>query len=431
MDSSDAIQIAALLFLLLLSAFFSSAETSLTTVNKIRIQSLAEQGNRNAKILEKVISDSSKMLSTILIGNNIVNISASSLATTITLRLFGNAFVSVSTGILTLLVLIFGEITPKTMATIHSEKIALSYARIIYALMVLFTPLVFIVQHLSFLMLRLLRVDPNAKGASMTEHELRTIVNVSQEDGVIESEEKQMIYNVFDFRDSVAKDIMIPRIDMTFVDINCTYEELMDIYRDVKYTRFPVFEDNTDNVIGTINVKDLLLLTQKDIEHFSIRSILREPYFTYEHKSTADLLLEMRESSYNLAIVLDEYGAAVGMISLEDLLEEIVGEIRDEYDEDEKDLIQKVSENEYLIEGSVKLDDINDALGLSLHSEDYDSIGGFIIERLDHLPEENESVTTEEQILLIVTKMDKNRIETVRLILPPSEESSDETEDKN
>ena len=315
MDSSDAIQIAALLFLLLLSAFFSSAETSLTTVNKIRIQSLAEQGNRNAKILEKVISDSSKMLSTILIGNNIVNISASSLATTITLRLFGNAFVSVSTGILTLLVLIFGEITPKTMATIHSEKIALSYARIIYALMVLFTPLVFIVQHLSFLMLRLLRVDPNAKGASMTEHELRTIVNVSQEDGVIESEEKQMIYNVFDFRDSVAKDIMIPRIDMTFVDINCTYEELMDIYRDVKYTRFPVFEDNTDNVIGTINVKDLLLLTQKDIEHFSIRSILREPYFTYEHKSTADLLLEMRESSYNLAIVLDEYGATAGLVT--------------------------------------------------------------------------------------------------------------------
>ena len=179
MDSSDAIQIAALLFLLLLSAFFSSAETSMTTVNKIRIQSLAEQGNRSAKILEKIIADSSKMLSTILIGNNIVNISASSLATTITMRLFGNAFVSISTGLLTLLVLIFGEITPKTMATIHSEKIALSYARIIYALMVLFTPIVFIVQHLSFLMLHLLGVDPNEKGASMTEHELRTIVNVN------------------------------------------------------------------------------------------------------------------------------------------------------------------------------------------------------------------------------------------------------------
>lgn len=419
MDSSDAIQIAALLFLLLLSAFFSSAETSLTTVNKIRIQSLAEQGNRNAKILEKVISDSSKMLSTILIGNNIVNISASSLATTITLRLFGNAFVSVSTGILTLLVLIFGEITPKTMATIHSEKIALSYARIIYALMVLFTPLVFIVQHLSFLMLRLLRVDPNAKGASMTEHELRTIVNVSQEDGVIESEEKQMIYNVFDFRDSVAKDIMIPRIDMTFVDINCTYEELMDIYRDVKYTRFPVFEDNTDNVIGTINVKDLLLLTQKDIEHFSIRSILREPYFTYEHKSTADLLLEMRESSYNLAIVLDEYGATAGLVTTEDLLEEIVGEIRDEYDEGEDEEIRVIiPEKEYIVDGSSKLDDISEALQIELESEDYDSIGGYIIEHLDSLPAQGQGITLESGIRLVADIVRKKRIEQVHIYLP-------------
>ena len=419
MDSSDAIQIAALLFLLLLSAFFSSAETSLTTVNKIRIQSLAEQGNRNAKILEKVISDSSKMLSTILIGNNIVNISASSLATTITLRLFGNAFVSVSTGILTLLVLIFGEITPKTMATIHSEKIALSYARIIYALMVLFTPLVFIVQHLSFLMLRLLRVDPNAKGASMTEHELRTIVNVSQEDGVIESEEKQMIYNVFDFRDSVAKDIMIPRIDMTFVDINCTYEELMDIYRDVKYTRFPVFEDNTDNVIGTINVKDLLLLTQKDIEHFSIRSILREPYFTYEHKSTADLLLEMRESSYNLAIVLDEYGATAGLVTTEDLLEEIVGEIRDEYDEGEDEEIRVIiPEKEYIVDGSSKLDDISESLQIELESEDYDSIGGYIIEHLDSLPAQGQGITLESGIRLVADVVRKKRIEQVHIYLP-------------
>lgn len=419
MDSSDAIQIAALLFLLLLSAFFSSAETSLTTVNKIRIQSLAEQGNRNAKILEKVISDSSKMLSTILIGNNIVNISASSLATTITLRLFGNAFVSVSTGILTLLVLIFGEITPKTMATIHSEKIALSYARIIYALMVFFTPLVFIVQHLSFLMLRLLRVDPNAKGASMTEHELRTIVNVSQEDGVIESEEKQMIYNVFDFRDSVAKDIMIPRIDMTFVDINCTYEELMDIYRDVKYTRFPVFEDNTDNVIGTINVKDLLLLTQKDIEHFSIRSILREPYFTYEHKSTADLLLEMRESSYNLAIVLDEYGATAGLVTTEDLLEEIVGEIRDEYDEGEDEEIRVIiPEKEYIVDGSSKLDDISEALQIELESEDYDSIGGYIIEHLDSLPAQGQGITLESGIRLVADVVRKKRIEQVHIYLP-------------
>lgn len=419
MDSSDAIQIAVLLFLLLLSAFFSSAETSLTTVNRIRIQSLAEQGNRSAKTLEKVISDSPKMLSTILIGNNIVNISASSLATTITMRIFGNAFVSISTGLLTLLILIFGEITPKTMATIHSEKMALSYARIIYVLMVLFTPIVFIIQQLSFLMLHLLRIDPNEKGTSMTEHELRTIVNVSQEDGVIESEEEQMIYNVFDFGDSVAKDIMIPRIDMTFVDVNCTYSELMEIYREVKYTRFPVFEDNTDNVIGIINVKDLLLLNHEDIAHFTIRSILREPYFTYEHKSTADLLLEMRESSYNLAIVLDEYGATAGLVTTEDLLEEIVGEIRDEYDEGEDEEIRVIiPEKEYIVDGSSKLDDISEALHIDLESEDYDSIGGYIIEHLDNLPSQGQGITLENGIRLVADVVRKKRIKQVHIYLP-------------
>lgn len=419
MDSSDAIQIAVLLFLLLLSAFFSSAETSLTTVNRIRIQSLAEQGNRSAKTLEKVISDSPKMLSTILIGNNIVNISASSLATTITMRIFGNAFVSISTGLLTLLILIFGEITPKTMATIHSEKMALSYARIVYVLMVLFTPIVFIIQQLSFLMLHLLRIDPNEKGTSMTEHELRTIVNVSQEDGVIESEEEQMIYNVFDFGDSVAKDIMIPRIDMTFVDVNCTYSELMEIYREVKYTRFPVFEDNTDNVIGIINVKDLLLLNHEDIAHFTIRSILREPYFTYEHKSTADLLLEMRESSYNLAIVLDEYGATAGLVTTEDLLEEIVGEIRDEYDEGEDEEIRVIiPEKEYIVDGSSKLDDISEALHIDLESEDYDSIGGYIIEHLDNLPSQGQGITLENGIRLVADVVRKKRIKQVHIYLP-------------
>ncbi len=417
MDSSDAIQLIALLILLLLSAFFSSAETSMTTVNKIRIQSLAEQGNRRAMILEKIIADSPKMLSTVLIGNNIVNISASSLATTLTMRLFGNAFVSVATGLLTLFVLIFGEITPKTIATIHAEKMALSYARVIYGLMFLFTPVVFFVQNLSFLILKLLRVDPNAKGTSMTEHELRTIVNVSQEVGVIEDEEKKMIYNVFDFGDSVAKDVMIPRIDMTFINEESTYEELMETYKEVKYTRFPVYRDNTDNVIGIINIKDLLLLPEG--EEFSIQTLLREPYFTYEHKSTASLLMEMREASYNLAIVLDEYGATAGLVTIEDLIEEIVGEIRDEYDDGEdEDITIVVPEKEYVVSGSTKIDDINEALDVKLESEDYDSIGGYIIEKLDCLPTQGQGIELENGIRLVADVVEKNRIEQVHVYLP-------------
>ncbi|MDO4338156.1 MAG: hemolysin family protein [Eubacteriales bacterium] len=417
MDSSVPIQGAAIIIMVMLSAFFSSAETSMTTVNRIRIQSLVEQGNKTAIILDKVIADSGKMLSTILIGNNIVNMAASSLMTTLTIQVCGNAYVGLATGLLTLIILLFGEITPKTLASIHAEKLALSYARIIYILMIILTPVIYLVGKLSNGIMFLLRTDPDAKRNSMTEHELRTLVNVSQEEGVIEREEKQMIYNVFDFGDSAAKDVMIPRIDMTFVDVDSTYEELLEIFQVDMHTRFPVYEDNTDNVIGIINMKDLLIYP-KD-KPFSIREILREPYFTYEYKATADLMIEMRKASVNLAIVLDEYGSTAGLVTLEDLLEEIVGEIRDEYDADEEEDIREIQPGrEYSVLGSAKLDDINDFLGLHLESEDYDSIGGFIIEQLDCLPVHGQSVTLDNGIRLVVDEIDKNRIELVHIWLP-------------
>lgn len=425
MDSGVPIQAAAILILVLLSAFFSSAETSMTTVNRIRIQALAQQGDKRAITLEKVISNSSKMLSTILIGNNIVNMAVSSLMTTLTIRVLGNAYVGLATGALTLVILLFGEITPKTLATLKAEKFALTYAKPIYVLMIILTPVVYIVGKLGNGIMFLLRVDPNAKPNAMTEHELRTLVIASQEDGIIEREEQQMIYNVFDFGDSSAKDVMIPRIDMTFVDVNAAYEELMDIFREDMHTRFPVYEDNTDNVIGIINMKDLLLYP-KD-KPFSIREILREPYFTYEYKGTADLMMEMRKASVNLAIVLDEYGSTAGLVTLEDLLEEIVGEIRDEYDEDEEEDLKEIQAGrEYQALGSAKLDDLNEMLGINLESEDYDSIGGYIIEQLDSLPSQGQSVTLDSGIRLVVDELDKNRIELVHIWLPEKEESHDE-----
>lgn len=417
MDSSVPIQAVTIVLMILLSAFFSSAETAMTTVNRIRIQALMEQGDKRAIILDKVISNSSKMLSTILIGNNIVNISASSLVTTLTIQVLGNVYVGAATGALTLIILLFGEITPKTLAALHAEKIALSYAKIIYFLTIVLTPVVFIVGKLANGVMYLLRVDPNAKANPMTEHELRTLVNVSQEDGVIEREEKQMIYNVFDFGDSTAKDVMIPRIDMTFVDINATYDELMEIFREDMHTRFPVYEENTDNIIGIINIKDLILYPKN--QEFSIQNILREPYFTYEYKRTADLMVEMRKASVNLAIVLDEYGSTAGLVTLEDLLEEIVGEIRDEYDEDEEEDLKEIQPGkEYIALGSAKLDDINEALSIHLESEDYDSVGGYIIEQLDSLPSQGQSVTLENGIRLVVDELDKNRIEAVHIWLP-------------
>ncbi len=262
MDSSDVAQLIILLILLLLSGFFSSAETSLTTVNKIRLRTLAEEGNRRALTVLKVTEDSGKMLSAILIGNNIVNLSAASLTTSLAYSLGGSA-VALASGILTVLILLFGEITPKTLATLHAERMSLLYAPVILLFMKLMTPLIFIINSLSMGVLFLLRVDPNARTDMMTENELRTIVDVSHEDGVIESEEKEMIYNVFDLGDAKAKDIMVPRVNVTFADVDSSYEELIALFREDKFTRLPIYEDSKDNVIGTINMKDLMLFDNK------------------------------------------------------------------------------------------------------------------------------------------------------------------------
>ena len=427
MDSGDVTQLIILIILLMLSAFFSSAETALTTVNRIRIRSLADDGSKRAKTVLKITDNSGKMLSAILIGNNIVNVAAASITTSLAYSLGGSA-VAIANAVITIAILLFGEITPKTTATIHAEKLALIYAPIISIFMKIMTPVIFIINGLSNAVLLLLRIDPNAKNQTMTENELRTIVDVSHEDGVIESDEKEMIYNVFDLGDAKAKDVMVPRVHVTFADVNTTYEELIEIFREDKFTRLPIFEDSTDNVIGTIYMKDLLLFD--NTKEFHIRDILREAYFTYEYKNISELLVEMREASFNIAIVLDEYGDTAGLITLEDILEEIVGEIHDEYDENEEDFIKEIGEREYMIEGSTNLDDLNDRLDLQLESEDYDSLGGFIIEHLDRLPEEGDSITTEDGLRLVVESLDKNRIESVHAYLPePSVETEDDDSD--
>ena len=397
---------------LVLSAFFSSSETDLTTVNLIRIRNLADNGDKAAAWVLKARRDQSKMLGAILIGNNVVNLSASSMLTVLVTDVFGSQAVGAATGVLTLLVLLFGEITPKTIATLEAEKNALRFARVICLLMTILTPVIFVVNLLSGGVLRLLGVDPNKPTDSITEDELRTIVEVGHEKGVIESEEKEMINNVFDLGDSVARDIMVPRIDMSFVDVEASYEELMEIFRRDHYTRLPVYEDNTDNVIGIINMKDLILL--EDRAAFSVRDYLRQPLFTFESKKLSELMIEMRKTSNNIVIVLDEYGATAGLITLEDILEEIVGDIRDEFDADEEDELKEISKGEYLADGSMNLDDINDRLGLELVSEDFDSLGGFMIDRLEHLPAEGEEVDTEE-VRLVVEKVNKNRIDKVHI----------------
>lgn len=416
MDSGEVTQLFILLLLILLSAFFSSADAAFTSINKSRLKNLMENGNKRAEIISKIMDDFSKMRSAILISSTIIKLSAASIITLLVIDKKSDIPVWIAISVIILFILVFGEIIPRRASILHAEKTALSYASIIYLLMILLTPIIFLVNKFSFLVLKILHIDTSAKNNMITEDELRSFVDVSHEDGILENEERKMIYNVVDFGDSLAKDIMVSRIDMTFLDAECTYLELINIYKEVKFTRLPVYEDNIDNVIGIINVKDLLLYNPNTA--FSIKEYLREPYFTYEYKKTSELMMEMKKSSINFAIVLDEYGATAGLITLEDLLEEIVGEIRDEYDSDEEDLIKQINDREYIIEGSIKLDDLNDLLNLNITSDDYDSIGGIIIELLDHLPKSGEEVTTENGIRLVAEKVDKKRIEKVHMYLP-------------
>ena len=424
MDSSDSIHLIILFVLLYLSSFFSSAETALTAVNRHRLRAAAEGGNVRAGQVLAILEDQPKMLTAILIGNNIVNLSASALTTILASRMGGRWTVAVATGLLTFAVLLFGEITPKTLASIRAEKLALRYAPAVHFCMVALTPVIFLVNCLSRLLLLLRRIDPDDREEGMTEDELRTIVEVSHEEGVIESDEKKMINNVVDLGDSQARDVMVPRVDVVFADVESTYQELMEIFREHHFTRIPVFEESPDNVIGILNMKDLVLYQPDDA--FAIRNFLREAFFVHEFKNTTELFHEMRKARVTMSVVLDEYGTTVGIITMEDIVEEIVGEIRDEYDEQELEELRKVGEGEFLVEGTYKLDDINDALQTSLESEDYDSIGGYLVGLLDHFPEQGESCTNEEGYRLVAEKVDHNRIEEVRLFLPPKEEPSEE-----
>ncbi len=432
METSDVAQLITIIVLIFLSGFFSSAETAFSTLNRVRMRTLEEEGSKSAARVNKILESYSKMLSAVLIGNNIVNLTASSLTTAFVIKACGNAYIGLGTGILTVVILLCGEIIPKTWASLNSERLALAYSSIIYALMKVMTPVIFIVDLLSRCILKLLHVDSRKKNDTITESELKTYVDASHEDGQIESDEREMIYNIFEFSDTCVKDIMIPRTNMVTVNADESINDLIKVFHESMYTRIPVYQEDKDSMIGFVNIKDLFIARISGQKNITLKSLLREAYYTYEYKKNADLLLEMREKSMNVAFVLNEYGSTVGMVTLEDLLEELVGEIRDEYDEDEKELIQKIDDRSYLIEGSMNLSDINDNIGTSLNSDDYDSIGGIIIGQLDRLPEDNEAVVLADGTTLQVKGIDQNRILHVLLTLPePKEEETDEETSAN
>ena len=419
MDTHIVIKFIILIFLLVLSAFFSSAETALTTVNKIKLKTMADDGNKKAIKVLKVVSRPKKMLSAILIGNNIVNLSASSLTTTLAIELFNSTAAGIATGILTILILIFGEITPKSIATTNSTSLSIFFAPIIGGLMWLLTPVIIVINFLSGIFIKLFGIDPDFKDDTITEEEIRTMVDVSMQSGEIEGDERNLIHKVFDFSDACAKEVMIPRIDMTMVDEDISFSDLISVFKEDMFTRIPVCEHDSDKIIGMVNMKDFLGLSET--ESFSVKNYLRDVYFTFEMKNVSDLFDEMRQESTTVSIVLDEYGDLAGMITMEDLLEEIVGEIRDEYDEDEEDPIIKLNEREYQVLGSMNLEDLCNIIPLDFKSEDYDTIGGYIVGAFDHFPQAGETYLSENGVIVRVLAIDNKRITKLRIKLPVQE----------
>lgn len=414
LDSDRVWKIVILIICLVLSALFSASETALMSLSKIRVKQMIENREKGANRINKLLSDPSRLLSAILIGNNVVNIGASSLMTSLAIDAFGNTGVGVATGIMTLLILVFGEITPKSLAAKNSEKISVRLSGFIEFVTNLLTPISFVLNIITDFLVKLLGGEVDKKKPFITQEELKTIVNVSYKEGVLEGEEKDMIYNVFDFSDSQVNDVMVPRTEIVAIDVDLPYEEIIKIINKEQYSRIPVYENTIDNIIGILYVKDLLFLDVNKESPFDLRKYIRQPYFTPEYKSIKELFKEMRTNRNHMVVIIDEYGGTEGIVTIEDVVEEIVGDIEDEYDKKIKE-IEVIKEDEYLVNGNVRIDIINELIGTHIEYEDFDTIAGFVIGIIDRLPEAGEEIEYE-NIRFIIENIDRNRIKKIRIL---------------
>ena len=414
-STANILQIGLLVVLLLGSGFFSASETSLMSLSKIRIRYMEDEGVKGAKLVGSLIEKSSDLLSSILVGNNIVNIAATSVSTSLFINIFGDGGVAIATAVMTVLVLVFGEITPKTIAANSPEKVAVVVSKPISIIMKITKPIVWVFNLLTGIIFKIMGIDNDGVKPFITEEELKAMVNVSHEEGVLEMEEREIINNVFQFGDMQAKEAMIQRLDMVAIDIEDSYDEIIELFKSEKLSRLPVYQESIDDIVGILNIKDIIFLSDEEIENFDIKDYVREAFFTYEFKKITQLLEEMKKDKSQMAIVVDEYGGTAGLITIEDLVEVIVGDIEDEYDEEE-DEIQVISPNEFLVDGSTKISDVNEILNIELESEEFDSIGGYIIGYIRHIPEENEIIEMD-NIKFNIESVDKNRIKKIRIML--------------
>ncbi|MBP1997765.1 putative hemolysin [Peptostreptococcus canis] len=419
------IQVLILVVLILISGFFSASETALMSVSRVKIRHLKEEGVKGANVAEKLISKPKKLLSTILVGNNVVNIAATSISTSLLVSIFGNQGVAMATAIMTVLVLVFGEVTPKSIASNNKERVSLAVAKILNALIIILSPVVFVVNLITTAIFKIFRIQDDDPKSLITEEDLKVMVNVSHEEGVLEQEERTIINNVFEFGDMKAEDAMVQRIDMVTVSLDDTYDEVLQVFKEDKMSRLPVYKENIDDIVGVLNIKDIIFLSDDEEKNFCVEKYMREPFFTYEFKKISQLLEEMKVAKTQIAIVLDEYGGTSGLLTVEDLIEVLVGDIEDEYDEEDDEIV-KLGENEYLVDGSAKISDVNEFLYYNLESDEFDSIGGYILGHLNGLPDEGEVIELNDSVIVEILSLDKNRIESIKMHVKEIEKSDDE-----
>ena len=390
-----------LLVLLILSGFFSSAETALFSISRTRARYRAKKGDRAFKLIEKMKIDPHKLLSTILIGNNIVNVGAAAIATSITMTIFPNYAIGLATGIMTLLILVFGEVLPKSVAARNNIFMAKMSIYPIYWLSILFFP---IVKFLNFIPIITGKIK---KSPTVTEEELMTFVEVVEEEGEIKEEEKELIHNIFEFDDTNASEIMTPRADMFVIEAN----EKPDLEAIAKsgLTRIPIIEGDIDHVIGILNLKDLFMQMAAGNTEIDVRRIMTKPYFVPENKKLDSLLKQFKRRKHHIAIVVDEHGGVSGLITLEDALEEIVGEIRDETDKEEPHIVQR-NNNLWTVLGKADIEEINEEIGMEIPDiKEYDTFSGYILDQIGRIPTEKEEIVVGSYVVTVEEK-DGNRI---------------------
>jgi len=423
LDESILIRLILLGGLLALSAFFSGCEAAFFSLGQFKLDHLKAQKGRRGELVADLLADPRKLLTTIYVGNELVNVAVAAVVTSLSLHLFGSRGVGIAIGVATLLILIFGEITPKTLVLRHAEGYALNSAPFLKFFAGVVRPVNWVLTGIANQFVRLLvRQKKEGETDHLTEEEIKTIITVGEGEGVIEADEKDMIHNIFEFGDTTVWEIMTPKNDIFSLDVHTLVPEIISLTQKSFFSRIPVYEENKDNIIGVLYMKDILRLKISGWKDLSLRQLLHPPFIIPESKKVSDLLRDFKVKKVHMAIIYDEYGSLKGIVTLEDVLEEIVGEIEGEHRKDEVPIV-KLGEKEYSVLGGVSIQDFNEEFGCSIPDEEYNSIGGFVFSLVGRLPVRGESVS-HERFQFSVEKLKGPRIMKLHLKINEEKEKS-------